>query len=126
MNGEVLDRICIEDIRVHCTIGVDETERQLPRELCISVVLYADLRRACASDDLQDSIDYSKVANRIVEHVERSQYSLLEALAESVAQLCLNVEGVQRVDVRIEKPNALQFVRCTAVEISRGLSDWHE
>ncbi|MDH7600787.1 MAG: dihydroneopterin aldolase [Armatimonadota bacterium] len=123
MNEDSLDRICIEDIKTSCTIGVEESERRMPTELRIGVVLYADLSSACKSDELRDSIDYSAVGRSIVEHVERSQYHLLEALAESVAQLCLSFAGVKRVDVRIEKPNVLQFARCAAVEITRGLSD---
>jgi len=51
--------------------------------------------------------------------VESSQYFLVEALAEAVAELCLDQQGVRQVDVRVEKPHALRFSRSVAVEITR-------
>jgi len=65
-------------------------------------------------------VDYSGLKKRIVAHAEASQYFLVEALAESVAEICLRESAVQRVKVRVEKPTALRFARSVGVQIVRG------
>lgn len=64
-------------------------------------------------------MDYSGLKKKILKHVEESQYQLVEALAESVAVICLQEPTVQRVKVRVEKPTALRFARSVGVEIVR-------
>jgi len=115
-----MDRITIEDLHLRCVIGIYPEERQKTQDVLIRVVLHADLSRAAASDDVEDTVDYKAIKNSIVEHVEASNYLLIERLASSVADLCLVDERVERVDVRVDKPGALRFARTVAVEISRG------
>ncbi|MPN58106.1 hypothetical protein SDC9_205807 [bioreactor metagenome] len=51
--------------------------------------------------------------------VENSSFLLLEALAESAAQLCLAIPGVRSVNVRITKPRAALRRESISVEIDR-------
>ena len=113
------DRILIEGLRVRCVIGVSERERRAKQEVVIDVALHADLRSAGRSDDIADTIDYSAVAESVVDHVAGSRFRLLEALAESVADVCLAHARVTRVDVRIRKPGALDLADSAGVEIAR-------
>jgi len=43
----------------------------------------------------------------------------VEKLAQQIADCCLNAEGVQKVQVTVDKPGALRFARSVAVEIIR-------
>ncbi|MGQ9456280.1 MAG: dihydroneopterin aldolase [Armatimonadota bacterium] len=122
-NRKPLDKICIEKLRVQCTIGTDAKERQEPRDVYITVILHADLKKACSSDNLDESLDYRLISQKIYNHVRNSHHHLIEALAESVAQLCMKSNGVEQVTVRVEKPRVLPFTKSVAVEISRGLSE---
>jgi len=114
-----LDRIHIRDIALRCIIGIDDAERREKQDVVITVSLHADLAKACRTDNFEDAIDYRAVKKRIVSLVEASQYCLIEALAEAVARACLEFDGVQGVDVTVEKPGALRFARTVAVEINR-------
>jgi dihydroneopterin aldolase/D-erythro-7,8-dihydroneopterin triphosphate epimerase len=51
--------------------------------------------------------------------VEGSRFHLAEALAERIADICLENEAVQQVQVTVEKPSALRFARSVGVEITR-------
>lgn len=115
-----MDRITICDIALRCIIGVFPEERREKQDVIITVTLHADLARACATDDFRDTVDYKAVKNAIVNLVEASEFKLIEALAQAIADACLAFERVQQVDVRVEKPGALRFARTVAVEISRG------
>lgn len=114
-----MDRILISDLTVRCIIGVNEEERRERQDVVINLAIYADLRKAGRSDRFEDAVDYRAFKKRIVSMVENSQYYLLEALAEAIAQICLEHPAVTKVQVRVDKPGALRFARSVGVEITR-------
>jgi dihydroneopterin aldolase/D-erythro-7,8-dihydroneopterin triphosphate epimerase len=114
-----MDRIVIRDLLLRCVIGTNAWEREVKQDVVLTVVLYADLGRAGATDDLADTVNYRSVAKRIIEHVEASHYHLVEALAEHVAQLCLAEPRVARAEVTVEKPGAVRFARSVGVTVVR-------
>lgn len=118
-----MDKITIRDIALRCVIGVYPEERREKQDVIITVTLHADLARAGRTDDVHDTVDYKAVEKAIVALVEGSEFALVEALAQALADVCLSFERVERVDVGVEKPGALNFARTVAVEISRCAQD---
>jgi len=118
-----LDRIHIADLLVRCIVGTNPGERAKPQDVVINVTLHADLRAACRSDRIEDTVDYRSLKQRIVETVEASHFFLVEALAEAVSDICLSDPRVRKACVRVEKPTALRFARTVGVEIERERSD---
>ena len=114
-----MDRIRICDLLVRCILGINEVERREKQDVVINLTLYTNLHKAGKSDRIEDTVDYRALKKRVLSIVEGSQYFLVEALAEAIAELCLDQQGVRQVDVRVEKPNALRFARSVAVEITR-------
>ena len=119
MSDRTADRILIEGLRVSCVIGVDEPERTAKQEIVLDISLHADLRAAGRSDDIADTVDYGVLARSVAEHVAGSSFRLVEALAESVAEMCLTDARVARANVRIRKPGALRLADSAGVEIAR-------
>lgn len=118
-----LDRIHIVDLLVRCIVGTNPDERAKPQDVVINITLHADLRAACRSDRIEDTVDYRSLKQRIVEMVEASHFFLVEALAEAVSDICLSDPRVRKARVRVEKPTALRFARTVGVEIERERSD---
>lgn len=114
-----MDRIRICDLLVRCILGINAHERCEKQDVVINLTIYADLLKAGKSDRIEDTVDYRALKKRILAMAENSQYLLVEALAEAIAELCLDQHGVQQVDVSVEKPHALRFARSVAVEITR-------
>jgi len=114
-----LDKITIRDIALRCIIGVYPEERREKQDIVVTVALHADLLHAGRTDDVNDTVDYKSVKKAIVGLVESSDFQLIEALAQAIADVCLRFDGVEQVDVTVEKPGALRFARTVAVEISR-------
>lgn len=114
-----LERVHIRDLLLRCVIGVHDWERRERQNVVLNITLHADLRAACRSDDVADTVDYVEVKKRVMSAVERSSFCLLEALAQAAADACLGDPRVQRVDVTVEKPGALRFARTVAVELTR-------
>lgn len=114
-----MDRIQICDLLARCILGINENERHERQEVIINLTIYADLHKAGKSDRIEDTVDYRALKKQVLVLAEDSRYYLVEALAEAIAGFCLDQQGVQRVDVRVDKPNALRFARSVAVEITR-------
>ena len=116
---ETLDRIHIRNLSARCIVGIRDWERKKRQDISIDITLYADLSRACLSDNIEDTVDYHLLKNSIIEMVEGSRFHLIERLAESIAELCLAQPQVVRVDVTVDKPGALRFARSVAVAFTR-------
>lgn len=114
-----MDKVLIEDLHVRGILGVNDWERNIPRDILINVTLFTEPRPAIRSDTLDGCVDYSQVANAIRTLVEAAQRFTVEALAEDIANLCLRREGMLKVVVKVEKPGALKDARSVGVEIER-------
>ena len=67
-----------------------------------------DCARAAASDDVADTLDYKKVAKRLIAFVEASEFKLVETLAHRAALLILEEFGVEWVRLSVNKPGAIR------------------
>ena len=118
-----MDQVLIKDLVARGIIGINAWEREKPQEILINIVLFADLKKAGKSDNIKDCVDYSTVAKKVIAHAETAHRLTVEALASDLARLCLEVPGVMKVRLRVEKPGAVRFARSVGVEIERGKED---
>lgn len=114
-----MDQVIIRDLTARGIVGVYEWERKEPQEILINIILQANLLQAAQNDDISQSIDYHEVAIRLREHAETAERHTVEALAEDLANICLEYPRVNEVTVRVEKPGAVRFTRSVGVEITR-------
>ncbi len=115
-----LDEIRICDLRFRCIVGVNDDERREKQEVVAQITLHTDLGRAGHTDAIEDTVDYKALKKDILTMAEHSQFRLIEALAQSIADVCLRHECVEKATVVVEKPGALRFARTVAVKIVRG------
>lgn len=115
-----MDRIFIDDLEVHCVIGVHDWERSARQKLLISLELITDLKPAGDSDDLARTIDYSRVATDIEALAASGRFQLIEALAESIAAHLLTQFSLPTVRVAVRKPAALTRAAAVGVRIERS------
>ena len=69
----------------------------------VDVELSLDLGPAAASDDLRTTVDYGRVAARIVEIGTAERVNLIERLAGRIAQMVLSEFACREVGVRVRK-----------------------
>ena len=99
----IYDKIHIRDLALRCIIGINAEERTAKQDVLINVTLHCDLRDACKSDSMRDSINYKVVKREIINLVEDSNFFLIERLAERIAHVCLRHHRVKEVDVTVDK-----------------------
>lgn len=114
-----MDKILITNLHAHGIIGVYTHERETPQDILINITLTTDTRRAAKTDSLEDCINYDALSQKIRAHAENARRLTVEALAEDIAKLCLEEVGVKKTLVRVEKPEAIDFVEKVGVEIER-------
>jgi dihydroneopterin aldolase len=102
----VTDHVSIRDLSVAAVIGWHPWEREIEQTLVFNVDLDADVRRAAASDDLADALDYSAVATAIATVVRDGQFRLIETAAERVAEYLLSAFPVTSLRLELRKPIA--------------------
>ncbi len=115
-----MDTIFINDFRLRLLIGVYDWERQVPQTVQFDLEIGIPGSRAGHTDTIADTIDYAKVVARIEDSLNQSHFSLLEKLAEHVAQLILGEFKSPWVRVSITKLAPLKNVKRLGVTIERG------
>lgn len=114
-----MDKISIRELMARCRVGVTVAERRKAQDILVTVTLEADLRRACRSDRLADSVDYKAIKLDILADLEKKPFNLIERVAQRVADIAMRDQRVERVTVVVQKPGALRHARCSEVEIVR-------
>jgi dihydroneopterin aldolase len=113
------DRIFLRGLEIECLIGFIDWERRIRQKVVIDFELPVDCARAAARDEVADTLDYKRVAKRIIEFVGASEFKLVETLAHRVALLVLEEFGVEWIRLAVSKPGAIRGSRDVGVEILR-------
>ena len=122
-----MDKIFIRALKAETIIGIFDWERQVKQTVLIDIELSADNRKAALSDSVDDTLNYKRVAKRVLAFVEASKFHLVEALAEHVAMLILEEFGVAWVSIVLSKPGAVRSSRDVGVALERDrtrLDEW--
>ncbi len=114
-----MDKVIIQDLRVRGILGIHDWERVTPREIIITATLFTDTRPAAKSDDIADCVNYSDMAKKIRTHAESAARMTVEALANDLAEICLQESKVMKVILRVDKPGAVPEADSVAVEVER-------
>ena len=110
-----MDQIQIRGLRVYAYHGVKESEKEKGQPFELDITLWTDIRRAGATDRLEDTINYSRVARRVLSLMQEQKDDLIERVAARVA------EGMTVCLKKPRAPIAADFAY-VAVEITR----WRE
>jgi len=119
-----MDKIFLTSLNVECIVGIWEWERRVKQRVVIDLEMATDIRKAAASDHIDDTIDYKKVAKRVLAFVSESQYQLVETLTENIAKVIISEFGVSWVKVRLNKQGAIRFAKDVGILIERTAADY--
>lgn len=115
-----MDIIFLRELKVTTLIGIYEREKRVPQTLQLDLDIALPNSRACQSDDIGDALDYAQVARHIQTVLNDGHFSLLETLAEHIAQIILKDFNAPWVKVSVAKLQAIRNCRQVGVCIERG------
>ena len=97
------DKVFIKNLVLPCTIGVTKEERTKKQNVVIDIEIFCDLTHAGATDDLNKSINYAEIQEKVTATVTGGEFKLLESLAQTVASLILKNPLASQVTVAVKK-----------------------
>ncbi|MDD2775993.1 MAG: dihydroneopterin aldolase [Gallionella sp.] len=115
-----MDIIFLRELKVITLIGIYEREKVMPQTLQLDLDIALPNSRACLSDDINDALDYAKVAEHIQTVLSEGHFSLLETLAEHIAQIVLKDFNAPWVKVSVAKLQAIRQCKMVGISIERS------
>jgi FolB domain-containing protein len=98
-----MDTITICDLEVFYCVGVPDEERAEPQRLLLSIEMEHDFRSVAASDELDGTIDYYAVTQRLLRFGQGVHWKLIETLAVDIARMVLEEFQPATVVVEVKK-----------------------
>ena len=80
-------------------------EKKNGQNFIVDLELYADLSIPSKSDNLNQTIDYSKVYETVKRIIEQDSKNLLESLCEDISKTLLESFKIDAVRIKIKKPD---------------------
>ena len=101
--------------------GYYQAERELGQKFEVDVELECDVSKAIQTDSLHDTINYRDIFARVNEIFNSYKFTLLETLADKIAQDILKQFPIHSVLIRVRKPQVPLngFLDNVEVEIHR-------
>lgn len=115
-----MDIIFLQELKAKTLIGIYPWERIVPQIIQLDLEIALPSSRACKTDNIEDALDYALIVKRINEILAEKNFSLLEALAEYIAQAILTEFKAPWVKVRVAKLGIIRGVKQLGVSIERG------
>ena len=119
-----MDTIFLSGLTTECIIGIWDWERRVRQKVVVDIEMATDIRRAAATDSIDDTLDYKRVSKRLLEFIGDSQFQLVETLTERIAEIVVCEFGVTWVRVRLNKQGAIRGARDVGIQIERRREDF--
>ncbi len=120
---EYMDKIFLHGLKAEAIIGIYDWERQVKQTVIVDLEMNGSVRKAAISDSIDDTLNYKRVAKRVLAFIEASKFHLVETLTEQIAMLLLAEFGLLWVRVSLSKPGAVRNSRDVGVIIERESKD---
>ncbi len=102
-----MGKIIIKGLRVYAWHGVNPEEKEDGQVFELDIEAQADLRAACMSDRIEDTVSYAKITKLACALMTAEKNDLIERAAQRVAEGLLNeCPGLDGVKITLKKPNA--------------------
>jgi len=115
-----MDIIYIRELKIDAVIGIYGWERQVKQTLIFDIEMATDIRKAAATDSIEDTLNYKAVAKRLIDFVGHSEFQLIETVAERCAEIILTEFSVLWIKLQLNKKGAVRGARDVGIIIERG------
>ena len=103
-----MNTISIVDLEITCIIGILPNERVKEQTLLLDINLDVDIGDSTFADDINETIDYTKIAEMAIQLAITKKYKLIESFCRDLNNLFLDTfKVIQKTRITVKKPNAL-------------------
>ena len=111
-------KINIRDLRLRTFIGINEDEKKNQQDVVINIRIHYQAEKAVTFNVIEEALNYRTITKRVITHVERNRFLLLERMTDEVLSLVMEHPQVMWADVTIDKPHALRFSDSVSISLS--------
>jgi dihydroneopterin aldolase len=115
-----MDLVYIRGLEVETVIGIYDWEREIRQRINLDLEMGTDITRAAQTEDVDTTLNYKMVSDRLIDFISQSEFYLVETMAEEIAALVMQEFGVNWLRLRLGKPDAVQQALDVGVIIERG------
>ncbi len=121
-----MDKVYVRDLRINALIGIYEWERRIRQQIRIDLEMGWDNRIPAASDAIEDTMNYKAAAKLVTAFVKKTEYQLVETLAEELAALLIKEFNLPWIKITLGKPGAVTGSSEVGVIIERTAQDFSD
>ena len=115
-----MDKVLIRQLRLETIIGLFPWEREVRQTLLVDLDIATDITQAAATDDLDYTVNYADVCDRVAALADDGKFKLIETFAEKICQLVLHEFNVDWVKVTVHKTDAMPQVASVGICVERS------
>ena len=112
-------KLFIKDLQLETVIGLHDWELKKPQFICTNIEISLDISEAAASDNIDDSLNYETLADKLGAWAAKQNYTLLEAFGMGVVKYIKDFcpEKITAVKVNIAKVGVVKNTQSCGIEI---------
>lgn len=115
-----MDIIYIKQLKIDTVIGIFDWEREIKQQVCLDIDMAVDIAQAAAGEDIDSTVSYKSVCDRLIDFIAKSEFLLVETMAQEIATLLREEFSLSWVRIRVGKPTAIADALEVGVLIERG------
>ena len=116
-----MNTISLVDLEITCIIGILPYERVKEQNILLDIDLDVDFGDSSYTDDINETIDYTKIAELATQLAISNKYKLIESLCSDLNKLFLDTfEIIQNSKITVKKPNALPKAKYAAYSMKKS------
>ena len=116
-----MNTISIIDLEITCIIGILPNERVKEQTLLLNINLDVDIGDSTFADDINETIDYTIIAEMATQLAITKKYKLIESLCGDLNNLFLDTyKIIQQSIITVKKPNALPKAKYAAFSMKKS------
>ena len=116
-----MNTISLVDLEIICIIGIHPHERVQEQKLFVDINLDVDFEDSIISDDINDTIDYTLIAELATQLAIFKKYQLIESFCSDLNNLLLDkFKIIQKSKITVKKPNALPKAKYAAFTMEKS------
>lgn len=115
-----MDIVYIRELEVETVIGIYDWEREIRQTVSLDLEMGTDINAAAATEDIENTLNYKSVSDRLIGFISESEFLLVETMAQQIADIVMQEFGVRWLRLRLGKPGAVPAARDVGVIIERG------
>ena len=116
-----MNTISIVDLEITCIMGILPEERVKEQTLLLDIYLDVDFGDSNIADDINETIDYTKIAELATQLAISKKYNLIESFCYDLNNLFLDTfKIIQQSKITVKKPNAIPKAKYAAFSMKKS------